>query len=349
MARNHEYKTCAELTTLLKRYGLPSSGLKAVLLARLTAHEATLASPPFIAITQMFSFDFLKLPNEIRNMVYKELFTPKSLFFWRAVSVLRANKQVYSEAKGLLYSLNTIKIEIDTLDRLWLGHARTHFNIGMPPKQHYSDNDRSKGFAPPIQWLKLPTNLEMCERIKVVLAIKSYYHQRLTSVELNTMLMHFNSLVYTKLMKHEHLHTITVELEVTGEYNAHPNSTVTDQQMGIFEKGCLESLGRLRGMREVHLKGFTFVDPFDVFLSKRAMLLPSSKWWKSFLTIPKMMQVAPQWWQLRNLSKCNHPTLDSKETNKYTRHSLQPYRTLCRYYSQSRRRHFHGFSETCVA
>ena len=45
------------------------------------------------------------------------------------------------------------------------------------------------------------------------------------------MLMHFNSLVYIKLMKHEHLHPIHVKLELTGEYNPRLTSTVTDQQM----------------------------------------------------------------------------------------------------------------------
>lgn len=302
-ARYHWYRTCAQLAALSKRYGLPSSDNKAVLLAHLTAHEATLASPPFIAITANSPFEFLKLPNEVRNMVYKELLTPKSLFCRRAANIVGANKQICSEAKGLLYSLNTIKIKIDRFNRLWLGDARTNFNISISQKQHYSDNDRTRGLAPPIQWLKLPTYLGRFEKIKVVLTIQDVYWSMLLPAELNTMLMHLNSLVYTKLMKHEHLHTIKVELEITGEYNPYLTSLVTDQEMRSFEKGCLESLSRLRGMRAVHLKGFTFVDPFDIFLAKHAMLLPSNKWWTSFVTMPKMIQAAPQWWQLRNLSK----------------------------------------------
>lgn len=285
-------------------------------------------------------------------MVYKELLTLEDdhcARVARVVSILGANKQIYSEAKGLLYSLNTIKIKIDDLDRLWLRYPRPPFDISISRKQHYSDKDRTKGLAPPIQWLELPTYLGRCEKIKIVLSIKGTFWQHFTPAKLKTMLVHFNSLVYTKLMKHEYLHTIHMELELTEEYNAQLTSTVTDRQMLSFEQGCLNSLCRLRGMLMVHLKGFRFIDPFDVFLVKRTMLLPSSMWWSSFFAIPKMMQAVPQWWQLRNLSKHLHCVLPAFIANRYARHSLQPLRTLRRYYSQPRRRHFHSFSETAVA
>ena len=233
-------------------------------------------------------------------MVYKELLTLKGTPRSRIVNILRANKQIYNEAKGLLYSLNTIRIGIDSLDYLWLRNVYM-FDISISQTQHYSDGDRTNGLAPPNQWLKLPTYLGRCEKVKVILTV---YWQLLTEADLKTMLMHFNSLIYTKLMQHQYLNTIHVELEFTREY--HYWSTVTDQEMRSFERGCLDSLCHLRGMRAVHLKGFTFIDPFDVFLAKRAMLLPSSKRRGSCLTMPQMMQTAPQWWQLRNLSKHEH-------------------------------------------
>ncbi len=305
ISRSHEYKTYAQLKALLRRYGLPSNGRQGVLLARLTAYEATLTSPPFIAVTGLLPFPFLKLPNEIRNMVYKELLTLKGTPRSRVVNILRAKKQIYNEAKGLLYSLNTIRIEIDSLNRLWLRDAYP-FDIIISQKQHYSDSDRTNGLAPPNQWLKLPTYLGRCEKVRVILTTKVIYWQLFTQADLNTMLMHFNSLIYTKLMQHRYLNTIHVELELIGEH--HYRSTVTDQEMRSFERGCLDSLCHLRGMRAVHLKGFAFIDPFDVFLAKRTMLLPSSKRRGSCLTLPQMMQIAPQWWQLRNLSK-HEPSL----------------------------------------
>lgn len=235
-------------------------------------------------------------------MVYKELLTLKGTSRSRVVNILRANKQIYNEAKSLLYSLNTIRIEIDNLDRLWLRDSY-QFDISISPKQHYSDMDRTNGLAPPNQWLNLPAYLGRCEKIKVILTTKSPYWQHFTGANLNTMLMNLNSLVYTKLMQYENLTTIHVELELTREYNAQLTSTVTDQQMRSFQKGCLDSLCRLRGMHVVQLKGFTFVDSFDIFLAKRAMLLPSNKWRSHFLTMPKTVQAAPQSWQLRNLSE----------------------------------------------
>ncbi|CAF9919796.1 MAG: hypothetical protein ALECFALPRED_001301 [Alectoria fallacina] len=163
------------LTALLKAYWLPSRGHQAVLLARLTAHEATLVSPPFIAVTETAPFGFLKMPNEIRDMVYKELLTLKGTFCWRVANILGANKQIYGEAQGLLYLLNTIKIKIDILNRLWLNSSRTLFDISVFQKHHYSENDRTNGFAPPKQWLELPTYLRRCENIKFILTVKGTF------------------------------------------------------------------------------------------------------------------------------------------------------------------------------
>ncbi len=252
-------------------------------------------------------------------MVYKELLTLKRLIYPGIDNILRVNKQIYREAKGLLYSLNTFQINIDNLDRLWLRESGQEINIEISRNQQH---------APLNQWLKLPTYLEKCKKIKIILYARVDYagweaqqqqhfwwtqqqqhfwwnqqQQHFTPEDLTTMLMHFNSLVYTKLMKHKHLHTIHVELELTGEHNPQIQFSITEGQMREFEQGCLNTLAHLRGMRAVHLEGFTCVDPFDILLAKQGMLLPSSSWWTSFSTMPKVIQLAPQWWQLTNLSK----------------------------------------------
>lgn len=300
VSRNHKGKTCAQLTARLKHYGLPSSGRLGVLLARLVAHEATLPLPPFIAITDTLPFDFLALPNEIRNMIYKEILTFKKRYL-PDPSILCANKQIYNEARGLFYSLNTIKIKIDSADALWLGDAwRRHFSIAIHQSQHYSEISRDNGYPPPTDWLHLPTYLRRCEKIKLVLSLNESDWQPFRSGRPTTMLIHLNSLVCNQLIKHQHLHTIYFELELTGKYKTH---LMTTRHGRDFEQQCLHSLCRLRGMQTVHLKGFTSIDPFDIFLAKRKMLLPSSDRCNSFLTLPKMMQTAPQWWQLKNLSK----------------------------------------------
>lgn len=122
------------------------------------------------------------------------------------------------------------------------------------------------------------------------------------AAHLNKMLMHFNSLLYTQLVNHRRLHTIHMELKFTKGYNAHLSSRVTNRQWRIFEQACLRRLSHLQGMRSVHLKGFKFVDPFNVFLAKQAMLRPSSGWWTLFSMIPKTMNGARQWWPPRKLS-----------------------------------------------
>ncbi len=234
-------------------------------------------------------------------MVYKELLTIRGMVCPGMINILRANKQIHREAEGLLYSLNTFQVNIDNLDRLWLKEARQRYMIEISQKQHYSDREWTNGLAPINQWLKLPTYLGKCEKIKIVLCATDdrwWSQQQHHTRNLTPMLMHFNSLVYTRLMKHKNLHTIHVELELTGN-----QFSVTEEQMRDFEQGCLNTLGHLRGMRAVHLNGFACVDPFDIFLTKQGMLLPSSSWWTSFLTMPKEMQLAPQWWQLTNLSK----------------------------------------------
>lgn len=97
-SRDHSHDTCAQLTQMLKHYVLPSSGRRALLLARLEAHEAALVSPPFIVVGEPLSFKFLELPNEVRNMVYKELLTLNRVSRSCTTQILRANKQIYSEA-----------------------------------------------------------------------------------------------------------------------------------------------------------------------------------------------------------------------------------------------------------
>ena len=295
LIRTHGHEPRYRLVRLLKKYGLPRSGRRAALVARLTAHEATLLTPPFVAVTKTGDvLEFLRLPTEIRVMVYKELLTLRNIDSPRRArisNILRVNKQIYNEAKGFLYSLNTIEIRLDDWGCLWLGDSAKpfHFNGCL-----------DKDLPPANQWLYC---LRRCEKIKVVLSIKSFPRYCVTPEDTDTLLTNLNSLIYTKLMDHEHLRHIELELQMTGDYDHDITSSVTDEQMRSFEQGCLNAFCHLRGMHAASLKGFTFVDPFDVFLAKHTVSLPSKWPWKSFGTIPAMIQIAPQWWQLRNLSK----------------------------------------------
>ena len=305
--RTREHEPRDRLIELLKNYGLPSSGRRAALVARLTAYEATLLTPPNVVVTEAVEvLEFLKMPTEIRVMVYKELLTLKDIDSARRArisNILRVNKQIYNEAKGFMYSLNTIELKVDDWDCLWLRDSPRPFHINAPLERDYSDNGRTEELAPPYQLLELPSYLRRCEKIKVVLSIRSFRWHHITRANTDTLLMHFNSLIYTKLTDHEHLRDIQLELQMTGDYNHYMTSTVTDEQMRSFEQGCLNTFCHLRGMHAVSLKGFTFVDPFDVFLAKHTISLPSIRPWKSFATIPTMIQAAPQWWQLKTLSK----------------------------------------------
>ena len=299
LIRTHEHEPRYRLVKLLKKYGLPRSGRRAALVARLTAHEATLLTPPFVAVTRVDDvLEFLKLPTEIRVMVYKQLLTLKNIDSprrARITNILSVNKQIYNEAKGFLYSLNTIEIRLDDWDGLWLRDIHRPFHIkGARP-----DED----LEPVNRWLNLPSFIGRCEKIKVVLSSRSSLGHSVRPDRTDTLLTNFNSLIYTKLMDHEHLRDIQLELQVTGEYNHYMTSTLIDEQMRSFEQGCLNTFCHLRGMRAVSLTGFTFVDPFDVFLARNTVLLPSLRTRMSFPTTPTMIQNAPQWWQLRSLSK----------------------------------------------
>ena len=299
LIRTHGHEPRYRLVQLLKNYGLPRSGRKAVLVARLTAHEATLLTPPFVAVTKAGDvLEFLRLPTEIRVMVYKELLTLRNIDSPRRArtsNILSVNKQIYNEAKGFLYSLNTSEIKLDDWDRLWLGDSSRPF--------HVIRTRLDEDLAPSNRWLNLPSYLGRCEKIKIVLRIRGSLWHRFRPEDTDRLLTNFNSLIYTKLMDHEHLRDIQLELEMTGEYDNYMTSTLIDEQMRSFEQGCLNTFCHLRGMRAASLKGFTFVDPFDVFLAKHTVLLPSTRTWISFPTISTIIQNAPQWWQLRSLSK----------------------------------------------
>lgn len=286
------------LIRLLNSYGLISSGRRAALVARLTPHEATLLTPPSVAVTEAVDIlEFLKFPTEIRVMVYTELLTLKEIDFARRYpisNILCVNKQIYNEAKGFLYSLNTIEIKLDDWDRLWLRDSYRPFYVNDPLKQV---------FAPSAKMLNLPSYIQRCQKIKVVLSIRSLRLHCIRPQDMNTLLINFKSLFYTELMDHEHLRDIQLELQLTGDLDHYLTSSVTDEQMRSFEQGCLNTFCHLRGMRTVSLKGFTFVDPFDVFLAKRTVSLPSARSLKCFATMSTMIQAAPQWWQLKSLSK----------------------------------------------
>ena len=297
LIRTHEHKPRYRLVRLLRNYGLPRSGRRDALVARLTAHEATLLTPPFVAVTKAGDvLEFLRLPTEIRVMIYKELLTLKNIDsprLARTSNILRVNKQIYNEAKGFLYSLNTIEIKLDDWNRLWLGDSYRQFDV----IRTRVDED----LAP--SWLNLPSYLGRCEKIKIILSIRGSLWHQVRPEDTDTLLTNFNSLFYTKLMDHEHLRNIQLELEMPGEYDNDLTSTVIDEQMRSFEQGCLNAFCHLRGMHAASLKGFTFVDPFDVFLAKHTVSLPSKRSWESFGNIPAIMKAAPHWWQLRNLSK----------------------------------------------
>ena len=231
-------------------------------------------------------------------MVYKELLTLKNIdspHRARVSNILSVNKQIYNEAKGFLYSLNTIEIKLDDLDQLWLGDSSRPFHV----LRARLDEDP----APSNRWLNLPSYLRRCEKIKIVLGVRGSIWYRVKPEDTDKLLTNFNSLMYTELMDHEHLRDIQLELQMTGEYDNYMTTTLIDEQMRSFEQGCLNTFCHLRGMHAASLKGFTFVDPFDVFLAKHTVSLPSNRPWESFGTIPKMIQAAPRWWQLRNLSK----------------------------------------------
>ena len=233
-------------------------------------------------------------------MVYKELLTIRNIdspHRARISNILSVNKQIYNEAKGFLYSLNTIEIRLDDADRLWLGDS--------PRPIHVTHARLDEDLAPLNRWLNLPSYLRRCEKIKIVLSTRGSLWHLVIPEDTDKLLTNFNSLIYTKLMDHEHLRDIQLELQISGEHNHYMASTVTDEKIRSFEQGCLNTFCHLRGMRAVSLKGFIFADPFDVFLAKHTVALPSLRTWNSFPTIPKMIEAAPQWWQLRNLSK--HP------------------------------------------
>ena len=297
-ASNQNDEPCYRLIGLLKSHGLISSGRRAALVARLTAHEATLLTPPSVAVTEAVDIlEFLKFPTEIRVMVYTELLTLKEIDFAHRdpiSNILRVNKQIYNEAKGFLYSLNTIEIKLDDWDSLWLRDSYRPF---------YVNDTRKQVFAPSAKMLNLPSYIQRCQKIKVVLSIRSLRWHCIRPQDMDTLLINFKSLVYTELMDHEHLRDIQFELQFTGDPDHYVTSTVTDEQMRSFEQGCLDTFCHLRGMHAVSLEGFTFVDPFNVFLAKRTVTLPSTRTLNSFATIPTIIEAAPQWWQLKSLSK----------------------------------------------
>ena len=236
---------------MLKGYGLPRSGRRAVLLARLTAHEAALVSPPFIVVTEIPTFRFLDLPNEVRNMIYKEVFIFKGKYRPCVGNILAANKQVYNEGKGLLYSLNTINIKLDSLHHLRLMKSSRPLVMGPSWRKCNSIYDRSYNPDPPFECFELPTYLGRCEKLKIILFIKHFWPEEFqlsTPTKLEMMLVDFNSLVYTTLVKHQHLRTIHLELEIDEKYNRQPLFIVTNQERRYFEQLCLNTLGQLRGL-----------------------------------------------------------------------------------------------------
>ena len=69
----HGGLTVKELKTILKSHGLPSSGTKDSLLARMDQYDAE--QPPKIIITyhHVGSFSLIQLTSELRNMVYVQV------------------------------------------------------------------------------------------------------------------------------------------------------------------------------------------------------------------------------------------------------------------------------------
>lgn len=67
---------------------------------------------------ESLSFPFLKLPPELRTMVYIELLTLRGCTCFTCPSlgchtaIMQANKQIYAESKGILYSENVIECKL---------------------------------------------------------------------------------------------------------------------------------------------------------------------------------------------------------------------------------------------
>lgn len=231
------------------------------------------------------SFPFLKMPEELRNMVYEDLLTLRmnpvcdsrnNPHGSAQTSILRTCQKIRDEASSLLYFKNELMLQFQGD---FLNYGTQCIHVLVPSFDIYADRAQNSWRS----WSQLPAYFYRCESFEIRLGINDYFLKyQPASVEEETLktIANFNSVVYTLLLKHQSLGSIHFVLSITTETTP-DRSIVSDQVMRSLERRCLGTLGRLQGLKKVKLEGFNFEDPVYIASVRRQMLKPRPQIWNA--------------------------------------------------------------------
>ena len=208
-------------------------------------------------------FPFLALPKELRNLIYKDLLTLRSLTTqkWHGTahtSILYTCRQIRDEAQSILYSNHLFLLftgEILSCDVRWVSVVE-YSETGTDDEMEMDKDESWRA------WAQVPAYYYKCDSFRIQLGMDCWDDKKIDqdSIEEAALrpIMNLNSVVYTILLKHPSLRKIHFKLITVG---ADCDPRLSYEFMRNFELSCLDTLARLQGLKKVTLEGFRFQDP----------------------------------------------------------------------------------------
>lgn len=258
-----------ELRKLCQRRQLPYRGNKTALIARLQAWDED---------PQRVIFNFLQLPAELRNIIYGELLTIKQCRYtscaredgFRAFpAIIRANWLIKDEIENMILAINTLEVFVGLRNiSIQKPFVNIPCNITLAGRYRLLPG-RLDPFS------RLPEQLGTCERLHLRIehcfdaaTQKTTFDQNLDNIH-----THLTTLMSKALCLQKKLRILYVSFDISAS-NRQGQHPTADQDMLSFEQRCLQLLGQLRGLQDVHFHGLRCIGPADIDIVKRQIKQP---------------------------------------------------------------------------
>ena len=203
------------------------------------------------------AFKFLTLPPELRNMIYRELFTPNSSAPRGShPQILASCHQIFNKAIELFYTLTQIRIDIHP----WF----VGFN-NEAPIRFYQQN----------KCLEVQRYLYVCDNLSIRIVTTQHPGSQSLYTEhcLDPLLGEkVRGLVGEVVVYNKELKSIHINLEVRNE---HLLSSCLSGLTPVYEASVLRSFKKLRGIQDVKFSGHIWGLEYAERVRERMMLLSS--------------------------------------------------------------------------
>ena len=277
----HDYNSWPKrfLHMELRSRVLHVSGNKTVMKARLHRNDAE--QPPKIMLTfhRVAVFPFMKLPPELRNMIYRDLlalrFNHESMYVpYLSIDVahpqiLRTCHEIYNEAYQLFRWINRMELTIFSHDTFaFRGGQR----LILPPTNRQMARSPTFMSNP---WLAIPAFVRDHENLDVHLAWNVHNMiSPVTNIFLQYLCMHVNTFTVTVLPTHKNLQSLRIYFDINASRVRNGGQAASDREMALCEFKCLMAFRRVRGLREVEFHGFLYIDPVVLGVLRNIMTQP---------------------------------------------------------------------------